>query len=280
MLPTIVGVAAFMVYPLLSSAYHAFTEWDGLGPARFNGLDNFRYMLLEDPTFWPSLRATVYFVALTVPSGIIFGLALAVLLNRRTRGVKLFRTVFYLPVVLPSIAVLTLWKYIYDPMYGLANQLLTTLNLPTSEWLQSPRMAMPAIVIIGVWGVGGSMIIFLAALQNVPHEIYEAARTDGAGPIRMFFSITLPMITPILLLQLVLGLVMAFQAFNQIAVLTKGGPDSATTLFMYKIYTDAFGGYPNLGLATAEALMLFVIIMIITAVTLKTSSMWVFEESR
>lgn len=280
MLPTIVGVAAFMVYPLLSSAYHAFTEWDGLSPARFNGLDNFRYMLLEDPTFWPSLRATVYFVALTVPSGIIFGLALAVLLNRRTRGVKLFRTVFYLPVVLPSIAVLTLWKYIYDPMYGLANQLLTTLNLPTSEWLQSPRMAMPAIVIIGVWGVGGSMIIFLAALQNVPHEIYEAARTDGAGPIRMFFSITLPMITPILLLQLVLGLVMAFQAFNQIAVLTKGGPDSATTLFMYKIYTDAFGGYPNLGLATAEALMLFVIIMIITAVTLKTSSMWVFEESR
>lgn len=280
MLPTIVGVAAFMVYPLLSSAYHAFTEWDGLSPARFNGLDNFRYMLLEDPTFWPSLRATVYFVALTVPSGIIFGLALAVLLNRRTRGVKLFRTVFYLPVVLPSIAVLTLWKYIYDPMYGLANQLLTTLNLPTSEWLQSPRMAMPAIVIIGVWGVGGSMIIFLAALQNVPHEIYEAARTDGAGPIRMFFSITLPMITPILLLQLVLGLVMAFQAFNQIAVLTKGGPDSATTLFMYKIYTDAFGGYPNLGLATAEALILFVIIMIITAVTLKTSSMWVFEESR
>lgn len=280
MLPTIVGVAAFMVYPLLSSAYHAFTEWDGLSPARFNGLDNFRYMLLEDPTFWPSLRATVYFVALTVPSGIIFGLALAVLLNRRTRGVKLFRTVFYLPVVLPSIAVLTLWKYIYDPMYGLANQLLTTLNLPTSEWLQSPRMAMPAIVIIGVWGVGGSMIIFLAALQNVPHEIYEAARTDGAGPIRMFFSITLPMITPILLLQLVLGLVMAFQAFNQIAVLTKGGPDSSTTLFMYKIYTDAFGGYPNLGLATAEALMLFVIIMITTAVTLKMSSMWVFEESR
>jgi ABC-type sugar transport system permease subunit len=279
-LPTIVGVAVFMIYPLISSAFHAFTKWDGLSPARWTGLDNFRYMLFDDPTFWPSLRATAYFVLLSVPSGIVFGLALAVLLNRVVPGVKLFRTIFYLPVVLPSIAVLTLWKYIYDPLYGLANQLLTDLHLPTSQWLQSSRMAMPAIVIIGIWGVGGSMIIFLAGLQNVPVEVYEAARTDGAGPIRMFFAITLPLITPIILLQLVLGLVLAFQAFNQVAVLTNGGPGTSTTLFMYKIYSDAFGSYPNLGLATAEALILFVIIMIITGVTLRTSSMWVFEETK
>ncbi|WP_210414807.1 carbohydrate ABC transporter permease [Microlunatus elymi] len=269
-----------MLYPLASSLYHAFTKWDGLSPAKWDGLNNFRYMFFQDPTFWPSLRATAYFVLLSVPSGMIFGLALAVLLNRALTGVRIFRTIFYLPVVLPSIAVLTLWKYIYDPLYGLANEVLTRLGLPTSQWLQSPDMAMPSIVIVGIWGVGGSMIIFLAGLQNVPVELYEAARTDGAGPVRTFFSITLPMITPILLLQLILGLVLAFQAFNQIQVLTNGGPGTSTLLFMYKIYNDAFGSYPNLGLATAEAWILFVVIMIITGVALKTSSMWVFEENQ
>lgn len=280
MLPAIIGVCVFMLYPLSSSLYHAFTKWDGLSPATWSGLDNFRYMLFEDPTFWPSLRATAYFVLLSVPSGMIFGLALAVLVNRALPGVKIFRTIFYLPVVLPSIAVLTLWKYIYDPLYGLANQILTALHLPTSQWLQSTRTAMPSLVIIGIWGVGGSMTIFLAALQNVPTEIYEAARTDGAGPIRVFFSMTLPLITPILLLQIILGLVLAFQAFNQVAVLTNGGPGTSTFLFMFKIYNDAFGTYPNLGLATAEAFILFLIIMIITGITLKTSSMWVFEDNR
>lgn len=277
--PAIIGVFVFMLYPLVSSLYHAFTKWDGLTPARWTGLANFRYMFFDDPTFWPSLRATGYFVLLSVPSGMVFGLALAVLLNRALAGVRVFRTIFYLPVVLPSIAVLTLWKYIYDPLYGLANQVLRALHLPTSLWLQSSRMAMPAIVIVGIWGVGASMIIFLAGLQNVPTEIYEAARADGAGPVRLFFTITLPLITPILLLQLILGLVLAFQAFNQIQVMTNGGPGTSTYLFMYKIYNDAFGSYPNLGLATAEAWILFVIIMIITGITLKTSSMWVFEEN-
>ena len=278
--PTIVGVCVFMVYPLISSLYHAFTSWDGLTPAQWSGLANLRYMFFDDPTFWPSVKVTGYFVLLSVPSGMIFGLALAVLLNRHFPGVRIFRTIFYLPVVLPSIAVLTLWKYIYDPLYGLANQILTSLHLPTSGWIQSPRMAMPAIVIVGIWGVGASMIIFLAALQNVPAEVYEAARVDGAGSVRMFFSVTLPLITPLLLLQLVLGLVLAFQAFNQIQVMTNGGPGTSTYLFMYKIYNDAFGSYPNLGLACAEAWFLFLVIMIITAITLKTSKMWVFEGNR
>ncbi len=279
-LPTIVGFGVLVVYPVASSLYHAFTEWSGISAARWVGLSNFRYLLGEDPTFWPSLRVTAYFVLLSVPSGMVLGLGLAVLLNRAFAGVRLFRTIFYLPVVLPSIAVLTLWKYIYDPLYGLANEVLRALHLPTSAWLFSTRMAMPAIVIVGLWGVGGSMIIFLAALQNVPTEIYEAARVDGAGPVRLFFSITLPMMTPILLLQLILGLNLAFQAFNQIQVLTNGGPETSTYLFMFKIYQDAFGNYTQLGLATAEAWILFVIVMIITAVTLRTSQMWVFEDNR
>lgn len=276
-LPMIAGVTIFTVYPLVSSAYHSFTEWSGVSQAKWVGLENFRYLLTQDPTFWSSLEVTVYYMALSVPAGMVAGLALAVLLNRAFTGVRIFRTIFYLPVVLPSIAVLTLWKYIYDPAYGLANEILRNLHLPTSNWLASTHMAMPSIVIVGLWGVGGSMIIFLAALQNVPTELYEAARVDGAGSPRVFWSITLPMMTPILLLQLVLGLSMAFQTFNQVQVLTKGGPGTSTNLYMYKIYTDAFGNYTQLGLASAEAWILFLIVLAITAVTLRTSRMWVYE---
>lgn len=279
-LPVIIGVTVFTAYPLVSSVYHAFTEWNGLTPATWIGLENFRYLFFEDPTFWNSLQVTGYFVLLSVPSGMLLGLGLAVLLNRAIAGVKFFRTVFYLPVVLPSIAVLTLWEYIYDPLYGIANQVLAGLGLPPSDWLYDPRTSMPSIVVIGLWGVGGSMIIFLAALQNVPTEIQDAARVDGAGPIRLFWSITLPMMTPLILLQLILGLNLAFQAFNQVQVLTGGGPEQSTNLFMLKIYNDAFGGFNRLGLATAEALILFLIVMLVTAVTLRTSSMWVFEENR
>jgi len=276
-LPMIAGVCIFTLYPLISSLYHSFTNWSGVGAAKWVGLQNFRYLLTDDPTFWPSLKVTVYYMALSVPAGMIAGLGLAMLLNRAFAGVRVFRTIFYLPVVLPSIAVLTLWKYIFDPSYGLANEILSDLHLPTSQWLAGKWTAMPSIVVVGLWSVGGSMIIFLAALQNVPAELYEAARVDGAGAVRLFRSITLPMMTPILLLQLVLGLSAAFQTFNQVQVLTKGGPGTSTNLYMFKIYNDAFGNYTQLGLASAEAWILLIIVLTITALTLRTSRMWVFE---
>jgi ABC-type sugar transport system permease subunit len=279
-LPGIAGLALLVVYPLVISAYHAFTDWNGLTPATWVGLRNFDYLLTKDPTFWPSLRATAYFVLISVPASLVVGLALAVLVNRRLPGVRLFRTVFYLPVVLPSIAVLALWKYIYDPQYGLADEILGKLHLPTVMWLGDTHVALPAIVLIGIWGIGGTMIIFLAGLQAVPAEMYEAAQLDGAGPIRCFFRITLPMITPILLLQLVLQINLAFQTFNQVAVLTKGGPGTSTDLLMYKIYNDGFGNYlssPQLGFATAEVWILFVIVMVVTAITLRFSSLWVYS---
>lgn len=279
-LPGIVGLGLLIIYPLATSGYHAFTDWNGLTPARWVGLKNFDYLLRRDPTFWPSIRATALFVLLSVPVSLAAGLGLAVLVNRRHPGVRVFRTVFYLPVVLPSVAVLALWKYIYDPQYGLADEILHRLHLPTVMWLGNSRMAMPSIVLIGVWGIGGTMIIFLAGLQAVPTELYEAAQIDGAGAIRTFFRITLPMITPILLLQLVLQINGAFQTFNQVAILTKGGPGTSTDLLMYKIYSDGFGNYlaaPQLGYATAEVWVLFVIVMIVTAVTLRFSSMWVYS---
>jgi ABC-type sugar transport system permease subunit len=278
--PAILGFCVFVAYPLIASAYYAFTNWNGLRVARWVGWQNFQYMFTKDPAFWLSLRATVYFGLLSVPSSLVLGLLLAMLLNRALPGVKFFRTMMYLPVVLPGIAVLTLWKYVYDPLFGLANMLLSAVHLPTSLWLGSEQAAMPSIVIIGLWGVGGTMIIFLAGLQAVPQEIYEAAKIDGADAFAIARRITLPMISPIIFLQLVLQLTGAFQAFNQAKVLTDGGPGFATNLFMYKIYKDGLqGAFPQVGYATAEVWVLFLIILLITALTFRTSSMWVYGEN-
>lgn len=278
--PAILGFCLFVAYPLLSSSYYAFTNWNGLSTPRWIGWQNFQYLFTQDPSFWASLRATFYFGLLSVPTTLVLGLLLAVLMNRAYPGVKIFRTIMYLPVVLPGIAVLTLWKYIYDPLFGLANMILSALHLPTSLWLASEQMAMPSIVIIGLWGVGGTMIIFLAGLQAVPQEIYEAARIDGAGMFATFRRMTLPMISPIIFLQLILQLTGAFQAFNQAKVLTNGGPNFDTYLFMYKIYTDGLqGAFPQVGYAMAEVWILFLIILAVTALTFRASSLWVFGEN-
>lgn len=265
--PAIFGLVLFIGYPMITSLYHSFTEWNGLTPPQWIGLENYVFMFTQDPKFWPSLRVTLLWVVISVPVTLAAGLALAVLVDRSTRGVKIFRTIFYLPVVLPAVAVLTLWKYIYEPTYGLANQVLRFLHLPTSLWLGDARVALPAILIVGVWSVGGTMMIFLAGLQAVPAEVHEAATVDGAGAINRFFRITLPMIGPIMMLQLMLGLNGAFQTFNQVAILTKGGPGTSTNLLMYKIYNDGFADFlssPQLGYATAEVWVLFVIVMIVT----------------
>lgn len=270
--PAIVGLVLLIGYPMVSSLYHSFTAWNGLTPARWIGLQNYVQLFTKDPEFWPSLTVTLVWVAVSVPVTLAAGLALALLVNRALRGVKVFRTIFYLPVVLPAVAVLTLWKYIYDPTYGLANQVLRTLHLPTSMWLDDSHVALAAILIVGVWSVGGTMMIFLAGLQAVPTELTEAAKVDGAGPVRRFFAVTLPMIGPIMLLQLVLQLNMAFQTFNQVMILTKGGPGTSTNLLMYKIYQDGFQNFiaaPQLGYATAEVWVLFVIVMIVTLVMLR-----------
>jgi ABC-type sugar transport system permease subunit len=279
-LPGIVGFLLLVLYPALTSLYHSFTKWNGLTDAQWIGVDNFVYMFTKDPVFWDSVRATAYYVLLTVPASMVAGLALAVLINRRLAGVKVFRTIFYLPVVLPAVAVLTLWKYIYEPTYGLANQLLQFLHLPTSMWLGDAQVAMPAVVIVNIWGIGGTMIIFLAGLQTVPQELYEAAMIDGAGPVRRFLRITLPMMGPILVLQLMLQINAAFQTFTQVAILTKGGPGTATNLLMYKIYNDGFADFisaPQLGYATAEVWVLFVIVMIVTFILLRVSNRYAYE---
>ncbi|MDQ0063688.1 carbohydrate ABC transporter permease [Paenibacillus harenae] len=277
-LPSIIGFSVFVAYPLLSSIYYSLTEWSGYDNPRFVGFDNFNYMFTVDPAFWPSIRATFYYVLLSVPSSLILGLGLAMLLNKSLPGIKWFRTIYYLPTVVPSIATLTLWLFIYQPQYGLANSLLRLLGLPEGTWLTSEMTALPSIVLIGLWQVGSGMIIFLSGLQSVPQEMYEAAEVDGAPKWRVSLNITIPMITPILFLQLILGIIGSFQAFNQVQVLTGGGPNFTTSLLNFKIYTDAFNGR-LFGYAIAEVWVLFVIIMIFTAVTYRYSNRFVYYES-
>jgi ABC-type sugar transport system permease subunit len=270
--PAIIGLFLLVGYPMVTSLYHSFTAWNGLTPAHWIGIQNYVQLFTQDPEFWPSLGVTLLWVVVSVPATMAAGLALAVVVDRSLKGVRVFRTIFYLPVVLPAVAVLTLWKYIYDPTYGLANQVLRALHLPTSMWLGDKHVALAAILIVGVWSVGGTMMIFLAGLQAVPTELTEAGKVDGAGAIRRFVQITLPMIGPILLLELVLQLNLAFQTFNQVAILTKGGPGTSTDLLMYKIYNDGFVNFiasPQLGYATAEVWVLFVIVMAVTLVMLR-----------
>ena len=277
-LPSIIGFSTFVAYPLLSSVYYSMTTWSGWNTPQFVGLKNFVYMFTTDPSFWPSLRATALYVLMSVPTGLMLGLFLAVLLNRQLPGIKILRTLYYLPVVLPSVASLTLWDFIYNPQYGLANQLLNLVHLPASQWLQGQSTAMPSIVIIGLWGVGSTMIIFLAGLQSVPMELYEAAQVDGATRWRSFWSVTVPMITPILFLQLITGIIGSFQAFNQAQILTLGGPNFATDLFNYNIWNNAFNGQ-QFGYATAQVWVLFFIIMIFTIVVFRLSNSFVYYEA-
>jgi ABC-type sugar transport system permease subunit len=290
-LPSIIGLVCFVLYPLIAAAYLSLTDWTVGANPHFIGLDNFRYMFQQDPSFWPSLQATGIYTLMTVAGTMVLGLFLAVLLNRNVPGIKLYRTLLYLPAIVPAVATLELWKLIYDPQIGLANQILDTLHLPTSLWMGSYQLAVPAMVIVNLWGVGATMIIFLAGLQSVPEPLYEAARIDGAGRPMIFLRLTLPMITPILFLQVVTQCIAALQAFAQPALLTvpqtsgsgiAGGPGFTTDLFMYNIYTNGFGGLssaPQMGYAVSQVWVLFAIILVITIVMFRFSALWVFSEN-
>ncbi|GAA3106639.1 multiple sugar transport system permease protein [Kribbella aluminosa] len=280
--PAVIGFLVFVGYPLIRSFYLALTKYNGLTNPVFIGLGNFRRLFTTDPAFWPSLRATGYLVLLYVPLSLIIGLALAMFCNQRFAGVRVVRTLAYLPVVLPAVATITLWKFMLDPQVGLLNTILDRLGLPTSLWLQSPKMAMPSVVLVMLWGVGSTMIIFLAALQSVPTELYEAAKVDGAGPWSVFFRITMPMISPIMLLQVILQTTAALQTFNQPKILTGGGPGFSTNVLMLGIYGNGFptlGRIPQLGYASAQVWVLFVIIIAVIALTAKFSSLWTYSDS-
>jgi len=277
--PWVIGFVIFTAGPMLYSLYLSFTASSLLSPPRWVGIENYSRMF-ADPIFFRSLGNTAYYALLGVPLGMILSLGLALLLDAKVRGQQIFRTLFFLPSVTNTVALSLLWLWLLNPEFGLINSALESMGIEGPLWLQSETWAKPALVLMSLWTVGGQVVICLAALQGVPPELTEAASIDGAGPVRRFFAITMPMISPALLFNLIMGLVGALQVFTQAFVMTggvqpgsEGGPNQSTLFIVLYIYKKAFQEY-DMGYASALAWALFVII------TLCTWLAWKFSKSR
>ena len=293
--PWLVGFFLLIAFPMVASLLLSFTEWNGisLSQIRWVGLENFTSALRldeqGDDLVYTALWNTMVFSFVSVPLGLTVALMLAVLLNQSLRGISLFRTVFYMPHVIGGIATIMMWLFVFNPDAGLMNMVirpfysaLISIGVldPTASppaWIYDSTWSKPSLIIMAVWGVGGAMLIFLAGLQNVPDQLYEAADIDGAGRWGKFINVTVPQLTPTIFFNLVMGVIGSFQVFNEAYIMTKGGPDNSTLFFVLYLYRQAFEQF-NLGYASALAWILFVIIMAFTLVILRSSKMWVYYE--
>lgn len=279
LLPWIIGFLIFTLGPIIASLALSFTDYDIMLPPSFLGLDNYRE-LLADPLFYTSLYNTLYIVLFAVPLGMITAFALAMLLNQKVRFMAAYRTAYFIPSIVPAVASAALWLYLLQPTWGPINGFLEMLGIPGPGWLSSEVWSKPAIILLMTWGIGGTMIIYLAGLQDIPEVLYEAADIDGANGWNKFWRITLPMMTPSIFFTLVLGLIGTFQIFATIFVLTDGmgGPQNSTLVYMLYLYRNAFNFF-RMGYASAMAWVLFVLIMALTWIQFKGASRWVYYES-
>lgn len=276
-LPWIIGFLIFQLYPFIASFVYSFTDFSLLKSMKFVGLENYIRMFTKDRVFFKSLWATIKYVLIAVPGKLIFALIIAMILNMKLKWINFYRTVYYLPSILGgSVAISILWKFLFSKT-GTVNTFLTKLGIPALDWLGSPNLALVTMGLLVVWQFGSSMVLFLAALKNVPTELCEAARVDGAGRIRTFFTITLPLLTPTIFFNLIMQMINAFKEFNAPFLITKGGPLNSTYLYGMMIYENAFQ-HSKMGYASAQSWVLFVIILIFTALTFKSSPYWTFYE--
>ena len=275
--PWLVGLLLFTVGPVVASFVLSFYKWRLISPPQFVGLDNYVTMFTEDSLFWQSLRVTLIYVAVAVPLQIAFAFFLAILLNQKVRLIPLFRTLFYLPSVVSGVAVAVLWLWLYQPQFGLVNNFLGQLGIEGPAWLVSKRWALAAISGAGLWTVGGTMIIFLAGLKDIPQHLYEAAALDGAGEWAKFRHVTLTMLSPVIFFNLVLGMIVGFRQFELPLIMTEGGPVNATMFYALYLYLSAFK-FLKMGYASALAWVLFIIIIIVTGIQLRLARHWVYYE--
>lgn len=275
--PWLIGFFVFTAGPMIASLVFSLASYRIVKPPNFLGFENYRVALFEDKLFWPSLGRTFYYVAASVPIGLLGSLLLAALLNQRVRGESVFRTLFYLPSLTPSAAAALLWQWLLHYEVGLVNFILSKFGIQGPPWLGSSQWAIPALVLIAFWtGMGGGrMVIFLAGLQGVPESLYEAAEIDGASAWKKFWNITVPMISPTIFFNLVLGIIGALQVFNTAYITTQGGPGRATWFFALHVYTHAFE-YFDMGYASALAWCMFLILLSFTLLQLRLSDKWVF----
>lgn len=273
--PGIIGLLWFFAYPILASLFYSFTSYDGIHTLSWIGFDNY-VNLAQDHLFWESLYNTAYYVLFSVPTNILAAFGLALLLNQRwIPGLAFFRTLFFIPSIVPLVSSSVLFLWVFNPQYGLINTLLSYINISGPGWLQDPSWAKPALIIMGVWGVGGWMVIFLAGLQNVPAEQYEAAEIDGASAWGRLLHITVPFMSPYFLFSAINQLIFGFQYFLQAFVMTQGGPAESTTFYSYYLYQNAFQYY-RMGYAAAMGWILFVLVAILTYVLFKSSARRVY----
>ena len=278
LLPNIIGFVLFSALPVFGVVALSFVKWDVLTPPEFISLQNYEKLFLRDPIFRKALVNTTYYVVLTVPSLVTLGVVLALLVNQKLKGIGVFRTMYFMPIVGLLVAEALLWAWLYDADFGLINSVLRAVGLKPVPWLGSTDWAMPAVAIMSIWrSAGYYMVIFLAGLQGIPSELYEVASIDGAGWWRQFIYITIPMLTPVIFLSIVIAMINTFQVFTSAWVLTRGGPYYATTTIVMRIYTSAFEDF-RMGYASAMALVLFAIVVTMTLIQSRMQRKWVHYE--
>ncbi|MCL5997157.1 MAG: sugar ABC transporter permease [Chloroflexi bacterium] len=287
--PWLVGLLAFTLGPIVLSFALSFTAWQISAPPIWIGLDNYTE-LFQDPTMYKSLYNTIYLAVLGVPLSMVLALGIAMLMNQGVRGISIFRTIWFLPSVLSSVAVAVLWSWILNPRYGLLNRALALVGIDGPGWLTEPEWAKPAVILMGLWGVGGSMVIYLAGLKGIPQHLYEAAKLDGAGEWAQFRHVTLPMLSPTIFFNLITSVIGSLQVFVSIAAITMGaswgggvsragGPDDSLLVFMLYLYRQAFGFF-RMGYASALAWFLAAIIMALTIINFQLAKRWVYYEGQ
>ena len=275
--PWLIGFICFSALPMFASLIISFTEWDMLSKPEWVGFENYKTLFFEDPLALHSLNITILFTIVSIPLNIVFGLALAMLLNTSIRGLAIFRTIFYLPAILSGVAVALMWRWIFSTEFGLLNALLSMIGIEGPAWLTDRIWVLPSFVIMRLWSVGGGMIIYLAGLQSIPTNLYEAANIDGANWWHRTRFITLPMLSPTIFFQLIVGFIFSMQIFTEAFIMTNGGPADASLFYLLYLYRQAFQ-YFDMGYASALAWVLFVVILVLTIILFKTGKSWVYYE--
>jgi multiple sugar transport system permease protein len=273
--PWLVGFALFTAIPIALSCYYSFCDYSLTVERRaplWIGLDNYR-QLIHDSLFWKSLGNTLYYAGMALPAGMLVSLGLALLLNAKVRGQNIYRALIFLPSLVPAIASAMIWMWMYNSQFGLFNYLLEKVGLPPVAWL-GEKQAMPSLALMSVWGVGNTVIIYLAGLQDVPRELLEAAEIDGAGPLRRLFSVTLPFLTPVIFFNLIMGIIGAFSILTIPYIMTQGGPNNATYFFTFFNYDQAFK-FLHIGYASAIAWIQLGITLLLTGIAFWSAKKWV-----
>lgn len=277
-LPWIIGFLVFTLGPLILSFVMSFFDWSITGTPKFRGLGNYIEMFTTDDQVLKSLSISLKYAAIFVPLNMIIALVLAMLISQPVKGAKFFRTIFYIPAVISGVAVSIIFGWLLNGNYGVINYLLSLLGIDGPQWLVDPKWAIIAVIFASAFGVGSMMLIFYTDIKNIPIDLYEAAAIDGAGPARQFFSITLPMITPTILFNLITSIISSFQQVTLVMLLTNGGPMKSTYFYGLMTYNNAFK-FHKLGYASANAWVMFIIILLLSALVFKSSDTWVFYES-